>query len=81
MKIFQKIVIVHLAGFFPEYHMSIEYYCLVFCQEVLPILWVDGVLKAFWQSHWGVSTIYSPIQNKDVGDDVMSKYWSQIDNI
>lgn len=45
MKIFQKIV-VQLAGFFPEYHMSTEDFSLVSCQEVPPTSWVDGALKA-----------------------------------
>lgn len=50
MKVFQKIA-VQLAGFFPEYHMNIEDFSLVSCQEVPPTSWVGGALTGHQQSN------------------------------
>lgn len=77
MKIFQKIVLVQRLGSF----QNNEDFSLVSCQELPPMSLVDGVLKSRWLFHGGVHAAYSPRQDRDVGEDAMNKYLSQIDDI
>lgn len=77
MKIFQKIALIQRLGSF----QNIEDISLVSCQELPPTSSVDGVLKSRWLFHRGVRAAYSAIQDRDVGDDVMNKYLSQIDSM